>query len=318
MITTLTPNPSLDRTLHVSRLERGEVLGVSSSTVESAGKGINVARALHRGGLDVTAVLPVGGVDGNQLEQGLAESGIEYRTVEITGSTRTNITVIESDGTVTKLNEPGPAMVESEVAALQRLAMSTAGPGEWLAMCGSLPPACPPDFYARLVQAGDEAGMRVAVDASGPALASAVEKAPHLIKPNLAEFRELVGSRVETLGEVVEASTRLLEAGVGTVLVSLGRRGAILADPEVVLYGFAELDEIGNTVGAGDAFLAGYLAGDGDQNDRLTRALAWANAAVRSPTTAMPLPTEADFACVTVRSEFDPAWLLEPLTEVAT
>ena len=46
MIVTLTPNPSIDRTVSISHLERGEVHRATSSRVDPGGKGVNVSRAL--------------------------------------------------------------------------------------------------------------------------------------------------------------------------------------------------------------------------------------------------------------------------------
>lgn len=318
MITTLTPNPSLDRTLHIDRLERGEVNRVAEASVEAAGKGINVARALHDDGIEVTAVLPAGGADGTQLAQGLVEIGLRHRTVQIGGSTRTNVTVVEADGTVTKLNEPGPPLSPADVADLEAAALAASVPGGWLVMCGSLPPGCPTDIYARLVAASRQAGVQTAVDTSGPALAAAVERGPDLIKPNLDEFRDLAGRPLETIGDVAEAAARLQEKGVATTLVSLGREGALLMSGDTLLYGRTDPDPVRNTVGAGDALLAGYLGGDGEPVERLRRALAWAAAAVRSPTTVMSPLTEADFSGVSVESDFDPAMPLQPVAGAAT
>ena len=58
MIVTLTPNPSLDRTLEVDRLERGGVLRTSAPTLQAGGKGVNVTRALTANGVPSIAVLP--------------------------------------------------------------------------------------------------------------------------------------------------------------------------------------------------------------------------------------------------------------------
>ena len=46
MIVTVTPNPSIDRTLHIPALERGQLIRAQRATVEAGGKGINVARIL--------------------------------------------------------------------------------------------------------------------------------------------------------------------------------------------------------------------------------------------------------------------------------
>ncbi|HSO53598.1 MAG TPA: 1-phosphofructokinase, partial [Actinomycetes bacterium] len=46
MIVTLTPNPSVDRTIEVDALPRGAVLRARATRVDPGGKGVNVSRAL--------------------------------------------------------------------------------------------------------------------------------------------------------------------------------------------------------------------------------------------------------------------------------
>ena len=59
MIVTVTPNPSIDRTVTLAApLTRGAVHRVTSVTTEPGGKGVNVARALTLAGLDAVAVCP--------------------------------------------------------------------------------------------------------------------------------------------------------------------------------------------------------------------------------------------------------------------
>ena len=115
MIVTLTPNPSLDRTLFLDNFTRGALNRCTATLAEPSGKGINVAMALHRHGVPVLAVLPIGGPAAEQLVQLLDTAGLPYRAVTITGTIRTNVSIIEADGTSSKINEPGPTLTSEEV-----------------------------------------------------------------------------------------------------------------------------------------------------------------------------------------------------------
>ena len=75
MIITLTLNPSLDRTIDVERLARGEVIRAASSHVDPGGKGVNVTRALLANGVTSRAVLTCGGEEGQHLVRLLAGRG---------------------------------------------------------------------------------------------------------------------------------------------------------------------------------------------------------------------------------------------------
>ncbi|MCI2240378.1 1-phosphofructokinase family hexose kinase [Paenibacillus sp. TRM 82003] len=292
-VLTVTPNPSIDRTLELDVLTRGEVHRARGASEDAGGKGVNVARALALHGARAAAVLPCGGLDGDRLVGLLAPQGVEVVPVAIAGTVRTNTTVVEADGTTTKLNEPGPVLGAEEVEALERTvrARLTVGP-RWLASSGSLPPGAPGDLHARLVRLGRAAGARTAVDTSGPALAAAVEAGPDVVKPNLEELAELVARELTTVGDVRAAAADLRARGCGDVLVSLGEAGALLATAEGTWWAGGPALVPRSTVGAGDCTLAGYLSADGPAPQRLATAVAWGRAAVLLPGSTVPGPEQ--------------------------
>jgi len=122
MITTLTPNPSLDRTVSLpGELIRGGVNRLTGVTIEPGGKGLNVARVLVGAGQTVTAVLPASTHDPLlRALDAVAADGLRVRPVAVAGSARINTAVTEPDGTTTKLNEPGAGLDDEEIAAVER------------------------------------------------------------------------------------------------------------------------------------------------------------------------------------------------------
>jgi len=284
MIVTLTPNPSLDRTLFLDTFIRGAVNRCTATLVEPSGKGINVALALHSHGIPVLAQLPIGGPAGEQLVQLLDAAGLPYRTVMIAGTVRTNVSMIEADGTTSKINEPGPTLTSEELAELVRATLDSCSSADWLAICGTLPNGFSERHLVEAVRAARAAGLRVAVDTSGSTLRAVLSATPQLVKPNAHELAEVTGRLILTIGDVTAAAELLRAKGVDTVLVSLGRDGAVLVDGNGALHGRAAAVTAINTVGAGDAFLAGYLAADANAStpaDRLACALQWGATAVQ-------------------------------------
>lgn len=304
MIVTLTLNPSLDRTIQISRFEPGRIVGVSSSTVEAGGKGINVSRALHLNGWDTTAVFPVGGGSGEHLLRLLAPLDMRLVALPVVAETRTNLTLVDSDGTVTKLNEVGGPLGESELRRLIEAGLDQVKDAQWLVMSGSLPAGVPTEVIREL-RSGH--GGRFAVDTSGRGLATAIAAGADLVKPNREEAESWSGRHITTLGEAVGVAQEIVRQGVVKVLLSLGRDGALLVRADVALYGRAPLERPRNTVGAGDTLLAGFLAGDEDDENSLCMALAWARAAVRSEATTLLPPQPDDFGSVSVTASFDRA-----------
>lgn len=280
MITTVTPNPSVDRTVFIDALHPGHIMRSTQSWSEPSGKGVNVALALSAHQRPTLAVLPVGGPAGAQLVAMLDRVGLDHQPVPITGEVRTNISLVQPDGTVTKINEQGPVLSDAEGHALLDAARARSHAGGWLAGCGSLPGGLSDDYYAQLVETGHRADARVVIDTSGPALITALGAGPDLVKPNADELAEAVGGTVATFGEAIDAAHELRTRGATTVLVSLGADGALLVTASGVLHGTAPVDTVVSTVGAGDALLAGYLCA-ADTDEALGNALAWGAAAVQ-------------------------------------
>ena len=297
MILTLTPNPSVDRTVEVDALTRGAVLRATGSRIDPGGKGVNVSRALAAHGIDTCAVLPCGGAEGVQLTALLSLAGVDVRTVPISGAVRANVSVVEPDGTVTKLNEPGPTLTPGEVDAVIEATLKAAQGSAWVVLSGSLPPGCPDDLYATVLRALP--GPTV-VDSSGAPLLAALPAGPDLVKPNREELAEASGLPVDSVGQAVTAARSLLARGAKAVLASLGADGAVLVEATGAWYGHAPVDAPVSSVGAGDATLAGFLAGGGHGPAALREALAFGSAAVRLPGSRMPGPGDLDRTTVVI------------------
>lgn len=137
-----------------------------------------------------------------------------------------------------------------------------------------------------------EAGARVALDTSGPALAAALPARPDVVKPNAAELAEAVGRPLGTLGDAVKAAEELVGRGAGAVLASLGARGQLLVTADGAHHGTAPVAAVRSDVGAGDAALAGFLAAGGTGPAALASALAHGAAAVQLPGSVMPGPAD--------------------------
>lgn len=303
MIVTLTTNPSLDRTLDLTELRRGEVNRALHSSLEAGGKGVNVSRALFAHGAHTAAVLPAGGPSGRLLAILLADADVSFTPVPIGGVLRVNTTVVEPDGTTTKLNETGPTLDAPEALALLAATDDLVKDADWLAVCGSLAPGLPSDFYATAVRRAHTYGRPVALDVSGDALAEALPAGPDLITPNRVELAELVGSDLTTIGQVRGAAEELVRSGIPTVIVSLGRDGALLVTDHLALHARAIPVRPISTVGAGDSLLAGVLHSlqqGADVRTALSTGVRWGTAAVRLPGSQVPSPADVADIDVTV------------------
>ena len=302
MILTLTPNPSIDRTVALDgELSRGQVHRVASVTSQAGGKGVNISRAAVSADIPSIAVVPAAKDDAFVIE--LLGAGIDCRPVRPAGDVRVNLTITEPDGTTTKLNSPGAAVLPLHLELMAQAVLVRASSADWTVLAGSLPAGAPPEFYAELVRRLREVGGRVAVDTSEAPLQALVDalpdSAPDLMKPNGEELASFTGGDADELESdphaTAAAARQLIERGVGAVLATLGGNGAVLVTPDGAWHATPPPTTVVSTVGAGDSSLFGYLLGDIrglPAPERLALAVAYGSAAAGLPGTTIPQPSQ--------------------------
>ncbi len=264
-IVTVTLNPAIDMTVGLDRLERGRVNLGRSVTHQAGGKGVNVAACLADWQVPVTATGLLGDANADLFEALFARKGVADGFCRVPGTNRTNIKISDqSDGQTTDINLPGIAATPADLDTVcERVdaVPNVAG----IALCGSLPGGLPPDTYVRLLARLNRRGARTLLDTSGTplthALAAPREALPTAIKPNRHELELWAGKPLPALQDVVEAARGIHARGVAQVIVSLGEEGALFVTGEGIWQAGLPPVRAASTVGAGDAMVAGVLAG---------------------------------------------------------
>ena len=262
MITSISLNPSVDRTLTVENFATGGLNRVITSNDVAAGKGINVALTVSALGLDSECIGFMYRDNASIFEKRLMVNSTAYEFIWCDGSVRTNVKVLDrATGVVTELNESGREVAPEQMDAMVDLVTRHAEDSDFLILSGSLPPGCPDDFYRTLIAAVDGLGCRCVLDADGERLKSGLEARPFMIKPNRFELEMMTGHPLNTIGEVRDAARAYIDMGVEVVAVSLGAEGAMILQGDEALYAPRLNIEVKSTVGAGDSMVAGLAAG---------------------------------------------------------
>jgi len=255
-------NPCWDRTLEVPDLEIGKHLRGRLLSVQAAGKAVNVARLLAALGTPSVLTGFVGAGDRDRFAASFAKTAVRLEMFEAAGRTRENITLVDPRRKVdTHIRDVGVALADEDLPRLTKKLRILAGKGAYVLFTGSLTPGLDAETFAGLLRVCCEKGARVAVDSSGPGLeAIGRVKDLWLVKPNREELAEVAGADVDT-DDAIRAAAETLRRRIDEVAVTLGDEGAMLfartgawrarphLDPDAVI----------NTVGSGDALLAGYV-----------------------------------------------------------
>ncbi len=108
-----------------------------------------------------------------------------------------------------------------------------------MTISGSVPPGVLDNFYGGLIQTAKEESVPIIVDTGGKLLSQSEEEQPTMIKPNIQELEQLLGSPVASQQDVISAVQKLHYFGIDYVTVSLGKEWAVMVCNEGVFRGAA-------------------------------------------------------------------------------
>lgn len=285
MIYTVTFNPSIDYIVSVKDFACGIVNRTTEELMLPGGKGINVSQVLNNLDVENVSLGFVAGFTGKQLTKMLSDRGIHTDFIEVeNGMTRINVKLhsikdkaishsgeneYKFDETMpedfeeeeTEINGQGPVVSQEELEYLiNKLNQLTEE--DILVVSGSICKGISQNIYADIVKLCDEKNIKVVVDASGALLWNALEYGPFLIKPNHHELGDIFGRDMNTQDEIIFYARELQNHGAKNVLVSMGKKGAILVAEDGEVYeAKAPQGKVINAVGAGDSMVAGFLTG---------------------------------------------------------
>lgn len=261
-ICALTLNPAIDKTVYVDDFQCDRVNRVKSFCQIPGSKGINIARILAKCELESVCSGFIGGENGQYVLNSIRNDGVIDDFVRVDYDTRTNIKLVDlKNGTYTDINFDGGTPTDAQIEALKKKTAQLAAESRLVAIGGSIPPGISASIYYDLAQIAQRAGARVSLDCYNEPLLYALHARPFVIKPNLYEMESTFHQKLDSIQDVVRAACKLHREGVENVLVSLGKEGAVAVCSGRVYRIYTCAVPVYNTVGAGDAFLSGFIYG---------------------------------------------------------
>lgn len=285
----LTPNPALDLGGVVDNLRPNEKSYVHDETRSPGGNAINAARILTRLKIPVLVTGFLGGSTGEEIRYLLNKENVKNKFVKIKNRSRICVTVSnKANHKQTRLTFPGPRIYVNEKKSLFKLFKNLKNIS-FLMIGGSLPKGLMMSDVLRLIKLANKRNIKCTIDCPGSLSRDLILGKPLLIKPNLIEFQEITGAKVNTIKDVRKEAQKLLDKVI-YVCVSSVEGGALLITKETTCFGRIPKIKIKSTVGAGDS-MVGAMIGQLYKNNRsekdiLRWGLAAAAASLAQPGTA--------------------------------
>lgn len=262
MITAITFNPALDRTINVDNIIYGEVNRVGHFREDLGGKGINMGRIIGGFGIQTKHITVIGEENKSTVLDLFHKDKMELEYISVPGHTRTNMKIVEMDKNITTdINEEGSKVSKEDIKKLFKIIDKAAIDSDYLVMGGSLAKGMPVNMYGQVASKYKDQ-CHVVIDADDDFLLEGLKGSPYIIKPNIHELENALDRELKSIEEVIIAARDIISSyGVTYVLVSMGKDGCLLVTVDEAIKGDAIETTIVSTVGAGDSMLAGFVFG---------------------------------------------------------
>jgi 1-phosphofructokinase family hexose kinase len=261
MVTTVTLNPMLDKTVYVHGIVRGGITRASRTGMVVGGKGVNVSRQLQHLGMKSVATGFIGGEIGTILERLLDAEELPHAFIRVAGMTREGVTYVDDDGVTTGVFEPPHDVTSAAVAELVKRCEMLGKESRWLACCGSSPARAADEAFAAIIRSMRALGVSTALDTYGSPLRSGLEAIPDLVKVNRHEWEQTFGEQLHS-EEVLAGVLRAQAArGIRFAVLTDGERPCYLAAGQSLWKARPAAIHSVNPTGSGDSMLAGMLFG---------------------------------------------------------
>lgn len=276
----ITPHMAIERNWLIPGFEMGKVFRAQETILQASGKGINAARAVRLLGAEPYCMGFLAGHTGRWVAEMIIAEGLSAEWTWINGETRTVAAIIDprAGRDAAQISEDGPDTSKEDWERLAEQVLHAASRAKAAAFSGSFPPGTPYDRFARLVRDLQAAGCPVWIDSSGPQLRAAVEAGAAGVKVNGRELGSLLNREIDSVEAALRGAQELRDMGAGTVAVTLGADGAVLAGKEGAWIAHPPAIPRISSIGSGDCFLAGLLVYL-QKGSPMTEALRWATAA---------------------------------------
>ena len=233
----------------------GETIAGTEFQMVPGGKGANQAAAASRLGARVAMMGRVGeDIFGEVLLKGLTDQGVDTRYVRRDDTANTGIAMII-------VNPSGENRIVIEAGANGRVGRADVDAFEECISSSrmfvtQLETPLPVVEYALGIAVSN--GVKTILNAAPayPVSAEVLKKVDYLV-PNETECRTLTGMDVFDASSGLAAASQLLTMGPRTVIMTLGEKGALLADGNFYTGFEAPHVNVVDTTAAGDAFVGG-------------------------------------------------------------
>lgn len=255
MILCVNLSPCLEINFEVDSLAVGRMHKVINRRTYFTGKAMNVATGIARLGADAVASGFMFEENGRMFEQEMHKEGVTYKFVWNSGRVKEVYKFIDRRSMLTEVVDEATPIDAGNGETLIKLIADLSKNCKAVVFSGELAEGLHEDYMFKLLSSVAPHCLKV-VDTDGNRLPKLLDCGVDLVKPNLTELSRALSMKITDKDSMVRACDALIKKGAKRVLLSLGKRGAVICDGEKRLYCTTLNVAMNSTAGAGDAMVA--------------------------------------------------------------
>lgn len=265
MITTCTLNPAIDYHLYQDRIEKGRLNRVTEYSFDLGGKGINVSKSLNQLACKsraITILNPELKLFYNRVFK--AHPFIKPDIVKTQAFIRFNVKIHARMETEinTQSEQITAAQIHQLIKKVKRIKDK-----DMMIFSGS----CinnEPYLYDALLTAIKDKDVDVIIDIPAKLYDQVLKHKPLLVKPNQEELKDYFNLKDDPKS-FIPYCRALISKGAQNVILSLGKSGSLFVNNDQAFRIELEPIKTNDTVGAGDAFVAGFAFSYNQEKDMI-------------------------------------------------
>jgi len=254
MIITCTLNPAIDYHLYSDHFEKGKLNRVTEYQFDLGGKGINVSKTLNQLACKSRSITILNKELKVFYKKTMRQTPyIKYDIVNSKSLTRFNVKLHGKKET--EVNTTFEKVTGSEIHEIRKK-LQKIKHDDMLIFSGSCIKG-EPYLYDSLISQTHKINKNIIIDIPAELYDQVLKYEPLLVKPNKDELKTYFKLE-EDVSDYVPYCKQLIEQGARNIVLSLGEEGSLLVTKDYVYRISLDQIQTNKTVGAGDAFVAGF------------------------------------------------------------
>lgn len=227
MILTVDFNPIFKRKYTFDSLD-ANVDNIPEKTQYGAGgQGIEMAYLINSLNQEVKVIGYLGGINGTYIQYNLIQLEIPNSFIHIKEETPETI-ILDTNSKEIIIKSHEVRLTRDEVDNFYELFNKTLMQADIICLAGEIPSSIPKEIIYDFVSMAKRYNLMVLIKLKGEELKSILDSQPSYLLIDREDLEDLTNLRLSTIGEMVKASSYIMDRGIEKLIINLDNRGSIL------------------------------------------------------------------------------------------